>query len=227
LQELGLKTATNRHFGLVGLRWAAMKAGLGLVRRNNFFYTESGSWVWLEAWLTDGDMELVQACDLPACPPECRRCMEACPTKSLAAPYAMSPGTCVSFITTFGFNDLARHPLAKETRGWIYGCDACQDACPMNRGKWEGGTDFPDLGDILPLLTPEGILALDEETYREKIQPHFFYLKPDELWKWKVNVLNFMRNNYIDAYKSQILKACADDDPKVRDMAELAASSLT
>ena len=43
MQELGLKIATDRKFGIVGLRWAAMKAGLGMIRRNNFFYTQAGS----------------------------------------------------------------------------------------------------------------------------------------------------------------------------------------
>jgi epoxyqueuosine reductase len=43
LKELGLETAGERLFGLVGLRWAAMKAGLGIVRKNNFFYTDRKS----------------------------------------------------------------------------------------------------------------------------------------------------------------------------------------
>jgi epoxyqueuosine reductase len=226
LQSLGLKTAANRLFGPVGLRWAAMKAGLGIVRRNNFFYTDSGSWVWLEAWITDGEMAYIEECSPPACPENCRRCMGACPTKALSGPYAMSPGACVSFMTTSAMNDFTHHPLAKQTGDWIYGCDACQDACPMNHGKWKGGTELPGLEDVAPLLTPEGILALDEVTYREKIQPRFFYLKPEELWKWKVNALNFMRNNYQEPYKKLILEACEDENTKVRGMAELIRAEL-
>lgn len=41
LNELGLKTATKRDFGITDLRWAALKAGLGIVRKNNFFYSDS------------------------------------------------------------------------------------------------------------------------------------------------------------------------------------------
>ena len=73
MNELGVKTATNRKFGVVGLRWAAMQAGLGLVRRNNFFYTESGSYVNIEAFLTDRDMELIDTTELPPCPQNCVR----------------------------------------------------------------------------------------------------------------------------------------------------------
>lgn len=47
--HLGLQFVNERKFGLVGLRWAAMKEGLGIIRRNNFFYTKkSGSWVSLQ-----------------------------------------------------------------------------------------------------------------------------------------------------------------------------------
>jgi len=82
MQELGLRISTNRMFGLIGLRWAAMQAGLGIIRKNNFFYTRSGSWVSLEAWLTDREMELVGSSRLPPSPQECNRCITACPTAS-------------------------------------------------------------------------------------------------------------------------------------------------
>lgn len=58
LNELGLK-AVAKPFGLVALRWAALQAGIGIIRRNNFLYTQSGSWVQLEAWLIDGGCKIV------------------------------------------------------------------------------------------------------------------------------------------------------------------------
>jgi Uncharacterized Fe-S protein len=219
LQELGLKTAGNRNIGLVALRWAALKAGLGTIRRNNFFYTESGSWVTIEAWITERDMELIQTNTLPPCPEGCRRCIDACPTGSLSAPYTMLPVTCVSFLTTFDAHDFPSNPLTKQFRTWIYGCDACQDACPMNHGKWKGVKDFPGLDAIAERLSPEEILNIDDEFYTQYIQPRFFFFKPDELWKWKVAALNFMRNNYQESYKPCIIAACSDAHENVREMA--------
>lgn len=226
LEELGLRTAGNRKFGVVGLRWAALEAGLGIIRRNNFFYTKSGSWVHLEAWITDREMELRESASLPPCPKSCTKCIGACPTKSLSAPYVMQPLTCVSFMTTFDGRDLSQEPLGKTFGSCVYGCDLCQDACPMNRGKWTETEDFPGLADLAPLLEPERILELTEETYRERIQPKFFYLSPEQLWKWKVNVLNYMRNNYRESYRTSILRACASGNERVAGMARAVREEL-
>lgn len=220
MQELGLKIATNRKFGVVGLRWAAMQAGLGIIRRNNFFYTQSGSWMHLEAWLTDREMELTETSEARPCPPGCTRCVDACPTRSLSSPYTMQPTTCISFLTTFGGRNLPQEPLSKEFGNCIYGCDLCQEACPMNKGKWAEDCEFPGLSELSPELTPENILTMEEDFYRERIQPKFFYLSPDDLWKWKVNVLNFMGNNYQEKYKPYILAACENENEKIREMAQ-------
>ncbi|QAA32882.1 epoxyqueuosine reductase [Clostridium manihotivorum] len=219
MSELGLKVATNQKFGVVGMRWAALQAGLGIVRRNNFFYTKSGSWVHLEAWLTDREMELKETNDLPQCPKSCGKCIAACPTKSLSDSYTMSPTACVSFLTTFGGRDLPNQPLSKTFGSCIYGCDICQDVCPMNKGKWQENEDFPGLEELALSLTPEEIMDMDEEFYRNKIQPKFFYVSPDDLWKWKVNVLNFMRNNYKDSYRPYIIQACQNENGKIVEMA--------
>lgn len=226
LEDVGLKTDSNRKFGIVGLRWAAMKAGLGIIRKNNFFYTESGSWVELEAWITDRDMELVESTSLPICPEGCSNCIKACPTSSLSSPYTMNPVSCVSFLTTFGGRNLANNPLCKSFETWIYGCDTCQDVCPMNKGKWEEKEDFPGLVKISPYLTPEGILEMNENFYKQNIQPKFFYLTQDELWKWQVNALSYMYNNYQESYKPYVVSACDNENEKVSEMAQFIYSEL-
>ncbi len=224
LQEVGLKIASNRKFGLVALRWAAMKAGLGIIRKNNFFYTESGSWVHLEAWLTDREMKLVEANNHRPCPKECNRCLKACPSGSLSSPYTMLPGSCISFLTTFGGRNLPNESLRKTFGNWIYGCDECQDACPMNKGKWNETDEFPGVEELSAHLTPESIMEMDEAFYRQNIQPKFFYLTPEELWKWKVNVLCFMGNRYQEKYQPFIIAACESENQKIREMAELIRS---
>lgn len=219
MKELGLKVETNQKFGVVGMRWAALQGGVGIVRRNNFLYTESGSWVHLEAWITDREMELKETNNVMPCPKPCNRCREHCPTKSLSDPYTMSPTECISFLTTFGGRDLPQEPLSKKFGSYIYGCDICQDVCPMNKDKWKAEEEFPGLEELSYSLTPENILNMEEDFYREKVQPKFFYLSPEELWKWKVNVLCYMRNNYKESYKTLIINACNNENNKISEIA--------
>lgn len=68
MRTIDLHFENERKFGLVGLRWAAMQAGLGIIRRNNFFYSKSaGSWVTLQGWLIDQKLELIGQVALPEC----------------------------------------------------------------------------------------------------------------------------------------------------------------
>lgn len=91
----------------------------------------------------------------------------------------------------------------------------------MNKGKWEETDDFPEVSQWSPHLTPENVMGMKEDFYQQKIQPKFFYLAPEELWKWQVNVLCFMRNNYQETYQPYIIVACQNENPKVREMAQL------
>ena len=219
LESLGLRLASERSFGLTALRWAAHKAGIGLIRRNNFFYTKSGSWVHLEAWLADEEMELRAQSDLKPCPPNCDKCVKSCPTGSLKAPYTMSRSACVSALTTWDGNDFPSGPFARQVGGWIYGCDACQDACPHNAGKWTQDEEFPFLDELAGAISPEKILDMDYDFLLTKMQPKFFYIRPDRLWKWKLNALNAMFNNYDPGYESAVRRACEDADERVRNAA--------
>lgn len=61
----------------------------------------------------------------------CGRCIKACPTGALMAPFQINPHRCLSYITQMrGFiPEEFRRPLGNR----IFGCDTCQEACPNNR----------------------------------------------------------------------------------------------
>lgn len=226
MQEIGLKTETERKFGITALRWAALKAGLGIVRRNNFFYTELGSWLHLEAWLIDKELEAREIPTLKACPEQCNLCVKSCPTASLSEPHTMNPLSCISFLTTFGGRDLPNEKYNVQMGGWVYGCDVCQDACPMNKKRWNTTEQFPSLDELSRYISLEKIIKMDYAFLEQTIQSKFWYINKEDVWKWKANAINAMVNEYKEQYKDTIYAACSDSHIKVREMASWAVDKL-
>ncbi len=227
LAQIGLKAAGKRDFGATALRWAAVQAGLGAIRENNFFYSkDSGSWVYLEAWLLDQELEVLAEDRQKPCPEGCGACRRACPTASLTEAYAMERASCVSCLTTWEGWDWPNDSYRHLTGGWVFGCDACQDACPFNAGKWSHDEEFPGLAELSAELSLEKIINMDYDFLRDVMQPKFWYINKENVWRWKTNALNAMLNNYNDRYRAAIEKAAADPDGRVRDMAVWVRESL-
>jgi epoxyqueuosine reductase len=226
LHHLGLRTATEAKYGLTALRWAAFKAGLGLIRRNNFFYTEDGSWFSLKAWLIDRELELIETHQVQECPLHCSCCIRACPTKSLSAPYTMNMATCISRLSTSN-EAISYSAEVNRTMGiWIYGCDACQNACPMNKGTWKDQDRFPGLEDLSSRLLPEAILSMDYEEIRQLLSAKFFYIREESLWRWKLNAINGMVNAFQEAYLPYLYRAREDRFEIVREKAQWALDTI-
>ena len=227
MESIGLKVGRDDGNGITSLRYAAEKAGLGKVRKNNFFYTENGSRNAIDVFAIDEELELKEKTKLKECPDDCDRCVSACPTGSLAGPYSMHPMRCVSFITSIGggMTDLSVHPFAEEIGNWVYGCDECQDACPFNKDM-TGGAEFPGVAEIADKLSLENIIDMDDNFYLNVVQPKFWYLGPEMKWVWITNALNAMKNGYQKKYDKAIKKCLADPNERVRGMAEWVCGSL-
>jgi epoxyqueuosine reductase len=221
LKSLGIQTVCERKFGITALRWAAIKAGLGIIRQNNFFYTnKSGSWVYLEAWLIDKALELKQEYENKNCPNSCNKCIQSCPTKSLNAPYSMNRSSCISCLTTWDAGNSIDNSHNQNTGKWIFGCDVCQDVCPFNQNKWEVNEYFPELNELSEYISVEKIIDMDYIFLQDVMAKKFWYINKDEVYKWKTNALNAMFNNYNESYLPYINKACNDQSYNVQIVAK-------
>jgi epoxyqueuosine reductase len=151
-------------------RAAAARSGLGWFGKSTNILTPShGSWVLLGQVITDLELEpdvpLKKTCGA------CVRCIDDCPTGAIVAPFVVDNARCISYqtIENRGVIPLEMRPLIGD---WVFGCDICQDVCPVNRRA-----DLP-LQPIPPAeaVGPSGhldlveILALTEEGFRSRFQ---------------------------------------------------------
>lgn len=151
-------------------RSAAIRAGLGSRGKNTCVYVgEYKSWVILGELLTDLELQPDDPAPLDVCG-ECTKCMDACPTGAICEPYTVDVRICLSQVTQMkGF---VPHWLRDKLGTRIYGCDTCQEACPLNEdakpGNVEGLRPSQGLGanpELLPFLN------LTPDEFREIIHP--------------------------------------------------------
>ncbi|MGA3146851.1 MAG: 4Fe-4S double cluster binding domain-containing protein [Acidimicrobiales bacterium] len=120
--------------GLVD-RAAAHRAGLGFFGKNSLLLIPGfGSWSVLGSVVTDAPLRPTA----PAVPSShgrgcgsCSRCLTACPTGALVAPGVLDARRCLAWLVQApgSFPEPYRQALGDR----IYGCDECQQVCPINR----------------------------------------------------------------------------------------------
>lgn len=113
--------------------FAAAKAGLGVIGKNGLLITkEFGSWVFIGEIVTDIDLEFEESA-VGYCM-DCGRCKKFCPSKSIEDNF-VNRSTCVSNISQKkGVLSFDEQVLIKKSKS-VWGCDICQEVCPLNFGK--------------------------------------------------------------------------------------------
>ena len=151
-------------------RALAVEAGLGYPGSNCAVYVPPfGSWVFLAEILVDVALPPTSP---PggnwSCPVGCDLCVRACPTGALLAPGRIKPQRCLSYLTQM------TGPIPLDLRGKLgsrlWGCDTCQQACPINRkAPHTRHAEFaPLVGPHVPLLP---LLDLTNQEFKERFGP--------------------------------------------------------
>ncbi len=110
----------------------AKKAGIGWIgKHTNLINKHSGSFFFLAELITDLDLEYDIAPSKDHCG-TCTRCIEACPTDAIIAPYVVDGSRCISYLSIELKNELPSEFKGKMDN-WMFGCDICQDVCPWNK----------------------------------------------------------------------------------------------
>jgi epoxyqueuosine reductase len=119
--------------GPVVERALATAAGLGWTAKNTcLIHPELGSFGFLAVLLTSLPVhnETTPKVAVDRCG-SCRRCIDACPTDALIAPYQMDATRCISYLTIEHKGPIAEG-LMEGIGRQVFGCDICQDVCPWN-----------------------------------------------------------------------------------------------
>lgn len=109
----------------------AKKSGLGWIGKNsNLINKEQGSFFFIAELIVDLELEYDGPID-DYCG-TCTKCIDACPTDAIVAPYIVDGSKCISYLTIE-----LKENIPSEFKGkmdnWAFGCDICQDVCPWNR----------------------------------------------------------------------------------------------
>ena len=142
----------------------AVRCGLGFIGKNTtLIHPKRGSFffighLFLPIELEETGQALGNRCG------RCTKCIDACPTGALEAPFHIDARKCISYLTIEYKGDLA-HLDPKVFNGWMYGCDICQDVCPYNKFS---------LPNREPEFQPsERLLSMREEDWKNLTKADF------------------------------------------------------
>lgn len=154
-------------------RELAARAGLGWIGKNTCLINpHRGSYFFLaEIFL---GIELIPDRPFPTSQcGSCTRCIDACPTGSLKAPYTLDANRCIAYLT-IELKESIPHELRHLLGDWVFGCDICQQVCPWNERfahehESEIPAEFAFREEIAnPILEDE--LALSPQEFNRKFK---------------------------------------------------------
>jgi epoxyqueuosine reductase len=152
-------------------RALAVAAGLGWTGKNTcLIHPRLGSFGFLAVLLTSLEAEAEEP---PLTVPDrcgsCRRCLDACPTGALIAPYQMDAARCISYLTIEHRGPIAADLMEGMGRQ-VFGCDICQDVCPWNSPRRTPISEGPELEAREELVNPalEWLAGLAEAEFERR-----------------------------------------------------------
>jgi epoxyqueuosine reductase len=142
----------------------AQKSGLGWVGKNtNLLSKRIGSYFFLAEIILDLELDY----DTPVkdyCG-NCTKCIDACPTEALT-PYAIDASKCISYLTIELKDEILPSKFKGKMDNWMYGCDVCQQVCPINsQAEPHHEAAFEPLPELLN-MTKADWENINEETFK-------------------------------------------------------------
>jgi epoxyqueuosine reductase len=208
--------------GPVVERVYAKYAGVGWIGKNTCILNQQmGSWLFLGVIVTS--LELTPDVPAPDRCGTCTRCIDACPTDALIAPYQLDSNRCISYLTIEKRGEIPEE--IREGMGrHVFGCDICQDVCPWNRKA--PATDAEEFQPRAGLVNPalEWLAEMTAEEFRDTFRGS--PIRRTKRAGLRRNAIVAMGNSGNRRFVPALEKLAADEDPVVADHAKWAARKL-
>ncbi len=203
-------------------RVVAKYAGIGWIGKNTCIINQKlGSWLFLGVILTS--LELEASLPAPDRCGSCTRCIDACPTDALIAPYQLNSNKCIAYLTIE-----KRGAIAEELRDGmgrhIFGCDICQDVCPWNRKA--PATNAEEFQPRPELVNPplDWLAEMSAEEFRSTFRNS--PLRRAKRSGLRRNAVIAMGNSGDESFLPQLEKLTEDEDEVVAESALWAIKRL-
>ncbi len=200
-------------------RAAAVRAGIGWQGRNgNVLLPGRGSWFVFGSVVTDAPLVPDEPVDQDGCG-NCRRCVDSCPTGAILADGVVDARRCLAWLVQ------APGPIPpayREAVGWrLYGCDDCQEVCPVGLPDRSRGPD--DAADTEAL----GLLRSTDTELLERYG-HWYIAEraPRHLRRNALVVLGNTADGSAEGVEEALLEHIRGDDPMLAEHAGWAATAL-
>ncbi len=208
-------------------RVVAKYAGIGWIGKNTCIINQKlGSWLFLGVILTSLDLESEVGVPAPDRCGTCTRCIDACPTDAIIAPYQLDSNKCISYLTIEKRGALPPDEDLRSGMGrHIFGCDICQDVCPWNRKA--PATNAADFQPRPKLVNPalEWLAVMSAEEFRQTFRDS--PVRRTKRSGLRRNAVIAMGNSGERKFLPLLEKFTTDDDEAVRESAAWALRKLS
>lgn len=200
----------------------AERAGIGFIgKHTNLISRQLGNWIFL--------CEIITTLELEPDAPEknrcgsCARCIAACPTKAITAPFQLDARRCISYLT-IELKGAIPVEFRRAIGNRIYGCDDCLAACPWNRFAQSAKMMKPFAKKNLAAPDLLKLLELDEAGFRLRFaETPMLRAKRRGLLR---NVCVALGNNGDAGALPSLQRAAEDPEPLISEHARWAISEI-